>query len=98
MNMVATNLLGRWVKGRWIYINPDYVSPDGDFFHHSKKQRRELTEHQMSLYTHQDLEGKVVAVTSTDDELVFWILRDGKAVALQSSTIMPENWAPEIPR
>jgi hypothetical protein len=102
LNTVATNLLGRWVKGRWWHKNPEYVHPQGGFLSYTSKQLKTLTDVQMQYWAYEDLTGQVVAVTSDGEQefqkLVFWIIVDGQTRKLQDCSVMPEGWAPEISR
>jgi hypothetical protein len=99
VNTVATTLLGRWASGRWLYHNPDYVYPDGGILDgYTRKQLRELTEHQQTYWLYRDVQERIVAVTSEGSdryaELVFWVLIGGETAKLSHVTVMPEGWSP----
>lgn len=101
MTTVATNLLGRWVRGRRHWKNPEYVWPKG-YVEYSKSELERLTESQRTYWLHEDLEGQVIAVTSEgiddDEKLKFWILVDGRPVKLTYATVMPAGWLPNVER
>lgn len=100
MNTVATNLLGRWVRGRWVHLNSKYVPASrGMLDGYTKAELKELTEYQRTRWVYSEVEEKIVAVTSEGSdryaELKFWVLIDGKSCFLEEdATVMPEGWHP----
>lgn len=100
MTQVATNLLGRYAKGYFRKKNPDYVKPDDEWGYYSSKQKKTLTNRQMTEEFYYDVTEEVVAVTTEGTgnyaELVIWGLRDGKTTIIEKATVMPAGWQPEL--
>lgn len=101
VNTVATNLIGRWVRGRCHWHNPEYVHPSG-FGDYSKSELKRLSENQRTYWLHKDYTERVVAITSEGsaefEKLKFWILVDGKPRKLTYATVMPDGWLPSDER
>lgn len=98
--MIATSLVGRLVKGHHWVRNPDYVPPDNAplLVSHSEKQRKELTEHQMTYQLKVEVTERIVAVYRGEDGLEIWVLVDGVPTSISGCRVMPAGWEPEIQR